>query len=72
MKKIYRVEVDCPNCAEKMQEAIRKTEGVRNASLSFMTLKCKVEFDDGVDIDDVLFNMRKNVKAIEDDMEIYE
>ncbi len=72
MKKIYKVEVDCPNCAEKMQEAIRKTEGVRNASLSFMTLKCKVEFDDGVDIDDVLFNMRKNVKAIEDDMEIYE
>ncbi len=72
MKKIYRVEVDCPNCAEKMQEAIKNTEGVKDAALSFMTLKCKVEFEEGVDTDDVLFNMRQNVKAIEDEMEIYE
>ena len=72
MKKIYKVEVDCPNCAEKMQEAINNTEGVKSASLSFMTLKCKVEFEDGVDASETLELMRKNVKMIEDDMDIFE
>ena len=43
MKKTYKVEVDCAACAEKMQEAIKKTEGVKDAALSFMTLKVKVE-----------------------------
>ena len=72
MKKIYKVEVDCPNCAEKMQEAIKNTEGVKDASLSFMTLKCKVEFEEGADHVAVLEAMRSNVKKIEEDMEIYE
>ncbi len=72
MKKVYKVEVDCPNCAEKMQEAIKKTEGVKDASLSFMTLKCKVEFEDGADASQVLELMRSNVKKIEDDMDIFE
>ena len=71
MKKTYKVEVDCAACAEKMQEAIKNTEGVKDASLSFMTLKCKVEFEDDVDVDAVMQEARKNCKKIEDDMEIY-
>ena len=71
MKKTYKIEADCPACAEKMQEAIKNTEGVKDATLSFMTLKCKVEFEDGVDVDAVMQNARKNCKKIEDDMEIY-
>ena len=70
MKKTYKVEVDCPACAEKMQEAIKNTEGVKDASLSFMTLKCKVEFEEGADVDSVIQEARKNVKKIEDDMDI--
>ena len=42
MKKTYDVEVDCANCAAKMEEAVKNTEGVKNATLSFMTLKLKV------------------------------
>ena len=71
MKKTYKVEVDCAACAEKMEEAIKKTEGVKDASLSFMTLKAVVEFEDGVDPKEVMQNARANCKKIEDEMEIY-
>ena len=70
MKKTYKVEVDCAACAEKMQVAIKATEGVKDATLSFMTLKVKVEFEEGADPDAVMQAARKNVKKIEDDMEI--
>ena len=46
MTKTYKIEVDCANCAEKMQEAARKTEGVSEATVSFMTQKMKVEFEE--------------------------
>ena len=70
MKKTYKDEVDCAACAEKMQDAIRATEGVKDATLSFMTLKVKVEFEEGVDPEAVMQAARKNCKKIEDDMEI--
>ena len=53
-----------------MQEAIKNTEGVKDATLSFMTLKCKVEFEEGADPAVVMQEARKNVKKVEDDMEI--
>jgi len=71
MKKTYKVDVDCAACAEKMQEAIKNTEGVKDAALSFMSLKVKVEFEDGADPDAVMQEARKNCKKVEDDMEIY-
>ena len=71
MKKTYKVDVDCAACAEKMQDTIRKTEGVKDANLSFMTLKLKVEFEDGVDPDAVIRTARENCKKVEDDFEIY-
>ena len=71
MKKTYKVDVDCAACAEKMQEAIKNTEGIKDATLSFMTLKCKVEFEEGVDPAVVMQEARKNVKKVEDDMEIF-
>ena len=71
MKKTYKVDVDCAACAEKMQEAIKKTDGVKDASLSFMTLKVKVEFEEGVDPAAVMQEARKNCKKVEADMEIF-
>jgi copper chaperone CopZ len=71
MKKTYKVDVDCAACAEKMQETIKNTEGIKDATLSFMTLKLKVEFDEGVDPDEVMKKARDNCKKVEDDMEIY-
>ena len=71
MKKTYKVDVDCAACAEKMQEAIKNTEGVKDATLSFMTLKCKVEFEDGADPDVVIREALKNCKKVEDEFEIF-
>lgn len=71
MKKTYKVEVDCANCAAKMEEATKSTPGVKDASLSFMALKLKVEFEDGADVDAVMKEVVKNCKKVEDDCEIY-
>lgn len=71
MKKTYKVEVDCANCAAKMEEAVKQTKGVKDAALSFMTLKLKVEFEDGADAGAVMQEAYKNCKKVEDDCEIY-
>ena len=71
MKKTYKIEVDCAACAEKMEVAAKKTEGVKDATVSFMTLKMKVEFEDGADVDSVMQNVRANCKKVEDDCEVF-
>ena len=71
MKKTYNIEVDCANCAAKMEEAAQKTDGVREAVVSFMTQKMKVDFDDGADEAAVMKKVLKNCKRVEDDCEIY-
>ena len=71
MKKAYKIEVDCANCANKMEEVARKTPGVRDAVVNFMTLKMNVEFDEGQDHKAVMEQVRRNCKRVEDDCEIY-
>ncbi len=71
MKKTYKIEVDCANCANKMEEAARKTPGVKDATVSFMTLKMNVEFEDGVEPKKVMQEVLKNCKKVEDDCEIF-
>ena len=71
MKKTYKIEVDCANCANKMEEAAKKTNGVKDAVVNFMTLKMIVEFEDGVDVKETMAAVLKNCKAVEDDCEIY-
>lgn len=71
MKKSYQIEVDCANCANKMEEAAQNTEGVKKAVVNFMALKMIVEFEDGQDPDKVMQEVLKNCKKVEDDCEIY-
>lgn len=71
MKKTYKIEVDCANCANKMEEAAKKTPGVKDAVVNFMTLKMNVEFEEGQDIKEVMANVRNNCKKVEDECEIY-
>lgn len=71
MKKTYKIEVDCANCANKMEEAARKTAGVKDATVNFMMLKMNVEFEDGQDPKAVMKEVLKNCKKVEDDCEIY-
>ena len=71
MKKTYKIEVDCANCANKMEEAAKNTAGVKNANVNFMTLKMSVEFEEGQDPKAVMKDVLKNCKKVEDDCEIY-
>lgn len=70
MKKTYKIEVDCANCANLMEEATRKTEGVANAAVNFMTQKMSVEFAEGADVKSVMAQVLKNCKKVEPDCEI--
>ena len=71
MKKSYKIDVDCANCASKMEEAAKQTSGVKDASVNFMMLKMKVEFEDGSDPKEVMPRVRAACKAVEDDCEVY-
>ncbi|MBO5209944.1 MAG: cation transporter [Lachnospiraceae bacterium] len=70
MNKTYKIEVDCANCAAKMEEAAKNTEGVANATVSFMTQKMKVEFAEGADEKAVMKSVLKACKKVEPDCEI--
>lgn len=71
MKKTYKIDVDCANCANKMEDAAKNTEGVKDATVNFMALKMIVEFEDGADEKSVMKNVLKNCKKVEDDCEIF-
>lgn len=71
MKKTYKIDVDCANCANKMEEAARNTIGVKNATVNFMTLKMTVEFEDGTDVQTVMQQVQKNCKKVESDCEVF-
>ncbi len=70
MKKTYKIEVDCANCANLMEEATRKTAGVASATVNFMTQKMIVEFEDGQDPKSVMKDVLKACKKVEPDCEI--
>ena len=71
MKKTYKIEVDCANCANKMELAAKKTPGVRDASVNFMLLKMTVEFEDGVNEKSVMAKVKESCKIVEDDCDIF-
>ncbi|MBR7032126.1 MAG: cation transporter [Clostridia bacterium] len=70
MKKTYPVEVDCANCASKMEEAVKGTPGVASATLNFMALKLKVEFEDGADEGAVMKEALRRCRRVESDCDI--
>lgn len=71
MKKRFKIDVDCANCANKMERIINNVSGVKNASINFMALKLDVEFEDGVLVEEVMKTVLKECKKVERDCEIY-
>ena len=71
MKKSYKIEVDCANCAQKMEDAANTVAGVAQATVSFMTQKMKVEFAEGADVKATMQNVLAACKKVEDDCEIF-
>ena len=70
MKKTYKIEVDCANCANLMEDAARKTAGVASATVNFMTQKMIVEFEEGKDAKQVMKDVLKACRKVEPDCEI--
>ncbi len=71
MKKAYKIDVDCANCANLMQEATKKISGVKDCVVNFMTLKMNIEFEDGIDPSEVMPSVLKECKKVEPDCEIF-
>ena len=71
MKKTYKIEVDCANCANKMEDAAKATQGVKTCTVNFMMLKMIVEFEDGADVKATMEQVLANCKKVEDDCEIF-
>ena len=71
MKKTYKIEVDCANCANKMEDAARKAPGVQEVTVNFMTQKMIVTFAEGADPSSVMKDVLARCKKVESDCEIY-
>lgn len=71
MKKTYKIDVDCANCANLMEDAARKTAGVQSVTVNFMTQKMIVEFAEGKDAASVMSDVAKACKRVEPDCEIF-
>ena len=70
MKKTYKIEVDCANCANLMEQATRKIDGVATATVNFMTQKMTVEFAEDADEKKVMKAVLKACRRVEPDCEI--
>lgn len=70
MSKTFKIEVDCANCANLVEEAARKVAGVKDLTISFMTQKMKVAFEDDADPDAVIAAILKVARKVEPDFEI--
>ena len=71
MKKSYKIDVDCANCANLMEDAARKTICLQSSMVNFMTLKMNVDFEVVHDTKAVMQEVRKACKKVEPDCEIF-
>ena len=70
MENTYKIEVDCANCANLMEDTANKVEGVKKATVNFMLQKMVVEFEDDCDEKTVMKKVLKTCKKVEPDCEI--
>ena len=71
MSKTFIIEVDCANCSNLVEDAAKKVSGVKELSISFMTQKMKVDFEEGTDPETVMSEILKVAKKVEPDFEIF-
>lgn len=71
MKRVYKIDVDCANCAMKMEDAVKKISGVNDASINFMMQKMTIDFKEDADVDSVVSDVVKTCKKIERHFEIH-
>ena len=70
MEKSFKIEVDFANCANLVEHAVAKVAGVKSVSISFITQKMKIDFEESAEIGQVMKDVEKTAKKIEPDFEI--
>ncbi len=71
MKKVLKLtEIDCANCAARMERGIKRIEGIQSAAVSFITKKVVVNYSDECDFDSILKLIIAEVKKVEPDCEV--
>lgn len=70
MNKTFKIEVDCANCANLVEDAVKKVAGVKDLTISFMTQKMKVAFEEGANPETVMAEVLKVARKVEPDFEI--
>lgn len=70
MRKTYKIEVDCANCAAKIEDAVKKIDGIGDAVVNFMMQKIIIDFDD-ISEKDMIKEVVKTARKIERDFELY-
>lgn len=71
MKRSYKLkDLDCANCALKMENEIKKINGIKNATVSFMTQRMMIETEDGIETDDIMKKVSDVCKKVEPDCKI--
>ncbi len=70
MKKTFNIEVDCANCANLIEDALKKVDGIGSVVISYMSQKMTVEFSEGANEKETLKKALKTAKKIESDFEI--
>ena len=71
MKKTFELEdLDCANCALKVEYGVKKLEGVKSCSVSFMTQKMTIETEEGADLNELMKRVVKLCRKVEPDMRI--
>ncbi len=72
MKSKFKIKgLDCANCASQLERAIQKIEGIESASISFMTEKMEIEYDEAKK-EEIMQNVKKVIKREEPDVTIEE
>lgn len=70
MNKTFKIEVDCANCANLVEDAAKKVAGVKDLTISFMTQKMKAAFEEGANPKTVMAEVLKVARKVEPDFEI--
>lgn len=70
MTKTFKIEIDCANCANEVEQAVKRVEGVKDVTVSFMTLRMKIVFEENADTEAVMNEVLKVGKRVDSDFEI--
>ena len=72
MKRIYKIEIDCANCANKIENKLKKLDGINSVNINFIMSKMTIDYKDNINIEEKLKEIIKISKKVDLDFELKE